>query len=252
MENSPSSRPLAGKVALVTGASRGIGRAIAERLSHDGAAVVVNYTQSAAQADEVVAALLASGGQAVAVQADVRQPAAIQRLFEQVAQQFGHLDILVNNAGVAGRGPLGTLDETAYAHIFDLNVRGVVLATQEAIRRFGPDGGRVISLSSVMGNRAVPGSSLYAASKAALDSLTKSWAGELGARGITVNAVAPGITETDMGKAIPAPVQQSAISRTAMGRVGQPQEIADVVSFLASHEARWITGQTIYADGGFS
>jgi 3-oxoacyl-[acyl-carrier protein] reductase len=251
MENNLSpTRPLAGKVVLVTGASRGIGRAIAERLSHDGAAVVVNYTQSAAKAEEVVAALVASGGKAVAVQADVSHPSDIQRLFAQTQEYFGRLDILINNAGVSDSGPLGTLDADKYAHIFDLNVRGVVLVSQEALSHFGPEGGRIINLSSVMGNRPVPGASLYATSKAALDSLTQSWAGELGLRGITVNAVAPGMTETDMRLSIPAPMQQNIISRTAMGLFGQPQEIADVVSFLAGHDGRWITGQTLYADGG--
>jgi 3-oxoacyl-[acyl-carrier protein] reductase len=252
MENTPTStRPLAGKVALVTGASRGIGRATAERLSRDGATVVVNYANSAAKAEEVVAALVAAGGQAVAVQADMRQPADIHRLFEQTLAQFGRLDILVNNAGVADPGPLDSSDEALYAQVFDLNVRGVLLATQEAARRFGQEGGRIINLSSVLSRRPVPGGALYGASKAALNSLTQSWAAELGPRGITVNAVGPGLTETDMAAALPPEVQQDAINHTALGRLGRPDEIADVVAFLAGHDARWITGQTIYVDGGF-
>ncbi|WP_206513027.1 glucose 1-dehydrogenase [Larkinella soli] len=250
METSQIIGKLNGKVAVVTGASRGIGRAIAERLSHDGAAVVVNYSQNADKAWELVARLEADGGRALAVRADLSKLADVQNLFEQVEQHFGHLDILVNNAGVAGGSPLDGLDENDYARIFDLNVRGVVFATQEAVRRFGPDGGRVINLSSVLGRMASPYSSLYAASKAAVDSITRSLAAELGSRHITVNAIAPGLTATDMGDSFPTEVKQTVIRNTALGRLGEPQDIADVVAFIASDEARWINGQTIYADGG--
>jgi 3-oxoacyl-[acyl-carrier protein] reductase len=245
-----SAQPLAGKVAIVTGASRGIGRAIAERLSHDGAAVVINYSQNAAKAEALAAELVAAGGRAVAVRADLGQLDEVRDLFKQTQAHFGRLDILVNNAGVAGGGPIDGLDESQYARIFDLNVRGGLFAAQEAARQFGPDGGRIINLSSVMGNRPSPLRTVYAASKAAVDSITKSLAAELGARRITVNSVAPGLTATDMGLSVPEEFQRQVVGNTALGRLGEPQDIADVVAFVASDAARWISGQTIYADGG--
>ena len=251
MENPPlPPGSLAGRVALVTGASRGIGRAIAERLGRDGAAVIVNYAQSAAPAQEVVAALVAAGGRAVAVQADLSQVADLRRLFAEALAHFRRLDILVNNAGALGGGPLDSLDETRFARIFDLNVRGPLLAAQEAARRFGPDGGHIVNVSSIMGSRPMAGSLLYAASKAALDSLTRNLAAELGPRNIRVNGVAPGLIETDMAAGISENTHRL-LGTTALGRaLGQPAEVADVVSFLVSPAARWVTGQTLPVDGG--
>lgn len=251
MENTQhSARPLAGKVALVTGASRGIGRAIAQRLSEQGAAIVVNYAQNAGKAEALAADLVARGGQALAVRADMGNLAEVSQLFEQVVAHFGRLDILVNNAGVLVDGPLEALDAAAYARSFDVNVRGVLFASQEAARRFGPEGGRIVNLSSVLGNRPAPGSAVYAATKAAVNSLTQSLAAELGARHITVNAVAPGLTETDMGAATAPTIHQYVIANTALGRLGRPEDIAEVVAFLVSDAGRWISGQTLYADGG--
>ncbi|MCB2409162.1 SDR family NAD(P)-dependent oxidoreductase [Hymenobacter lucidus] len=251
MENSSNSvQPLAGKVAVVTGASRGIGHAIAQRLSKDGATIVVNYAQNRAKAEELVATLAANGGQAIAVQADLGNLADVRRLFEQTQAQFGRLDILVNNAGIGGEPAFGEMDAERYAAIFDVNVRGVLFAAQEAAQRFGADGGRIINLSSVLGNRPSAFGVAYGATKAAVDSITKSLAVLLGPKGIRVNAVAPGLTVTDMGTAMPAAIQEHVARTTALGRMGEAEEIADVVAFLAGDSSRWITGQTVYADGG--
>ncbi|QJX47976.1 glucose 1-dehydrogenase [Hymenobacter taeanensis] len=251
MENVQNSgRPLAGKVAIVTGASRGIGRAVAEQLGQQGAAVVVNYSQNATKAEEVVAALIAQGGRALAVQANIGNASDIRRLFEQTQQEFGRLDILVNNAGVAGEPAFGSLDEVGFAALFDVNVRGVLFAAQEAAARFGPDGGRIINLSSVLGSRPSTMSVAYGATKAAVDSITKSLAALLGPRGIRVNAVAPGLTATDMASGFPEEVRNYIAQSTALGRLGNAGDIAAVVTFLASDAGSWITGQTLYADGG--
>jgi 3-oxoacyl-[acyl-carrier protein] reductase len=240
-----------GKVAVVTGASRGIGRAIAERLARDGAQVVVNYARSSEQAEQVVAGIREQRGHATAIQADMGQPEEIARLFEQTAERFGRLDILVNNAGAYEACPLERSDEAHYAALFDVNVRGVVLASREATRRFGDTGGRIINISSGAARAAVPGGAVYAASKAAVEALTRCHAAELGPRGITVNAVAPGFTQSDMlDVALPMDAREAMIALTALGRLGRPQDIADVVAFLASDDARWITGETLGASGG--
>ncbi len=250
MDSQDFTLPLTGEVAVVTGASRGIGKAIAQRLSRDGAAVVINYTTNADKAHELVTKLTAQGGQALAIQADLGKIADIRRLFEQVKRHFGRLDILVNNAGVSGGQALDTITEARFTEIFDVNVRGVVFASQEAARCFGPAGGRIINLSSVLARHA-PGNLVYGATKAAIDSITKSMAIELGPRGIRVNAVAPGLTVTDMGTSTPTTLQENAVKHTALGRMGEPEEIADVVAFLAGRDGRWISGQTIYTDGGY-
>lgn len=242
---------LEGKVAIVTGASRGIGASIAQRLAADGATVVVNYAQSEKRAMELVATIRSSGGRASAIQANMAEPSAIRALFERAEAAHGRLDILVNNAGVAPQRPLETIDEAYYAEIFDINVRGVLLATREAARRFGEGGGRIINISSFLARRPYPGCSVYTASKAAVDALTRCHAAELGPRGITVNAVSPGTVDTEMLRSgASAPVIQAMIQATALGRLGAPEDIADVVAFLASHDGRWITGQIIEASGG--
>lgn len=242
---------MTGKVAVVTGASRGIGRAVAERFARDGARVVVNYARSGDQAEQVVAGIREWGGEAIAVQADMGRPEQIAQLFKQTTERFGRLDVLVNNAGAYDAHRLERSDEAHYAALFDVNVRGVLLASREAARRFGETGGRIINISSGAARAAVPGGAVYAASKAAVEALTRCHAAELGPRGITVNAVAPGFTESDMlDVALPAEARDGMIALTALGRLGRPEDIADVVAFLTSDDARWITGETIGASGG--
>ena len=242
---------MTGKVALVTGASRGIGRAVAERLAKDGARVVVNFARNTEAAQETVAAIQAEGGEAVAEQADLSQAAEVTRLFDAVTDRFGRLDVLVNNAGVYEARPLDRVDEDHFTGLFDINVLAVLLASREAARRIGDGGGRIINLSSGAARAAVPGGSVYAASKAAVEALTRCHAAELGPRGITVNAVAPGFTESDMlDMALPSEARGMMIGLTALGRLGRPEDIADVVAFLASDDARWITGEVIGANGG--
>lgn len=239
---------LTGKVAIVTGASRGIGRAIAERLGQDGASVVVNYAGSAEKAQEVVQAIEAAGANAIAVRADLSNPNEVCHLFDATESRFGQLNILVNNAGIFLMKPAieTTLEE--FEQVMALNVRGVFLALQEAARRI-ENGGRIVNLSSIATLLSGANSSVYAASKAAVEQFTRVLAKELGDRGITVNAVAPGATETDM---MPDIVRETAPKMTPLGRLGQPTDIADVVSLIVSEEARWITGQIIGASGGMS
>lgn len=242
---------LEGKVAIVTGASRGIGASIAQRLAGDGATVVVNYAQSEKQAMELVGTIRASGGRASAIQASLSDPAAIPALFERAIAEHGRLDILVNNAGVGPIRPLEDIDQAHYDEVWNLNVRGVLLATQEAARRFGADGGRIINISSALATRQRPGTSVYTASKAAVNALTRCHAAELGPRGITVNAVSPGPVDTEMLRSnFPEAVLEGMAQATALRRLGTPEDIADVVAFLASHDGRWVTGQILEANGG--
>ena len=241
---------LAGKVAVVTGASRGIGAAIARRLAADGAKVVVNYSRNADAVAQVVAQIAAAGGEAFAVQADIADLGAVARLFEETNARFGRLDILVNNAAIADFRPLDAIDPAHFDRQFAVNVRGLLFATQAAARQMGA-GGRILHISSGAAQAAPPGTSVYSASKAAVEAMAKSHAAELGARGITVNVVAPGTTETDMlNAAMPKEVQQAMVANTALGRLGQPEDIADVVAFLASEDARWVTGQVLGVSGG--
>jgi 3-oxoacyl-[acyl-carrier protein] reductase len=241
---------LSGKIAVVTGASRGIGAAIARRLAADGATVAVNYSSSAKAATDLVAEIKAAGGTAAALQADVSDAAAVRKLFEAVHKHHGRVDILVNNAGVWANAPLSEFTLEHYRKVFDLNVVGPLLATSEAIKYMPASGGRVINISSGAARNLIAGGSVYSASKAALEALTFNWAVELGSRKITVNAVAPGITETEMVAGAPEDFKNGLIARTPLGRIGRPEDIADVVSFVASDDARWITGQTINAGGG--
>ena len=199
----------------------------------------------------MVAGIRERGGEAIAVQADMGRPEQIAQLFKQTTERFGRLDVLVNNAGAYDAHRLERSDEAHYAALFDVNVRGVLLASREAAQCFGETGGRIINISSGAARAAVPGGAVYAASKAAVEALTRCHAAELGPRGITVNAVAPGFTESDMlDVALPAEARDGMIALTALGRLGRPEDIADVVAFLTSDDARWITGETIGASGG--
>jgi len=243
---------LKGKVAVVSGASKGIGAAIAEELAKEGAAVVVNYAASAEKAEAVVARIQAAGGQAKAVRADLSDPAEARRLIEATTSAFGRIDILVNNAGVYEFHALPEITEEHFDHIFDLNVKGLLFATQAAANAFGARGGTIINISSVASLSAMPGTSVYSATKAAVDSLTRTLAAELGPRKILVNAILPGPVETDGTQSLAEwdEIRTQMVPRTPLGRVGQPLDIAKVASFLASDEAGWITGQVIPVAGG--
>ena len=246
-----SPKSLSGKIALVTGSSRGIGRAMVERLSRDGATVVVNYVSRGKKAQEVAAAVKADGGTAVALQADVSKFEDIQRLFNRTVEHFGRLDILVNNAGIRITKNVTEIEEEEFDRLFAVNVKGTFFSCQLAARRLS-DGGRIINVSSAVTKMMLPGYSIYAASKAAVDQITRTLSKELGGRNITVNAVCPGPVDTELlreGKTNEQ-IQQMA-QMAALGRIGRGEDIADVVAFLASDGARWITGQTIHVNGGY-
>jgi len=244
---------LTGKVAVVTGASKGIGAAIAKRLGAEGAAVVVNYASSKDGAERVVAAIVAAGGQAIAVKGDMSKAADIRGLFEETKKAFGALDVLVNNAGVFQFAPLEAVTEDEFHREFNINVLGPILATREAIKYFGPDGGSVINLSSVVSENPLPSSVVYSATKSAIDAITRSLAKELGPRKIRVNAIAPGGVETEgvhtLG-IIGTDFEKQMVAQTPLGRLGQPDDIAQVAVFLASADSAWLTGERITASGG--
>lgn len=236
------------KVAIVTGGSRGIGRAIAQRLAKDGTSLVINYARSADEAKELVSTIEANGGQALAVQADMSQVADIRRLFQETLARFGKLDILINNAGVAIYKPLAEATEEDFDSTFALNAKGTFFALQEAVRHIA-DNGRIVSISTggtVLGSA---GGSFYSGSKAAVEQFTKALAKEIGDRGITVNVVSPGFTDTEMLAKNPQ-FKEMGAKMSPLGRLGQPEDIADVVAFLVSEKGRWITGQNIEAGGG--
>ena len=243
---------LKGKIALVTGASCGIGRSIAERLARSGAAVAVNYSTSTAEADKLVAEIKAAGGNAIAIQADMARLADISRMFDKTITHFGKLDILVNNAGIIVVKPVGDTTEEDFDRIFAVNVKGVFFACQHAVKRLA-DGGRIINLSSSTTARLLPAYGAYVATKGAVEQLTRSLSKEVGARGITVNAVSPGPTETELFLTGKTPEQIDFFAKqSAFGRLGRPNDIADIVAFLASDESRWISGQNIRANGALA
>jgi len=241
------------KIAIVTGASKGIGASIARHLANEGAAVVVNYASSKQDAERVVADITRGGGRAIAVQGNVAKQADVDRLFAETKKAFGRLDILVNNAGVYEFAPLEQVTEESFRKQFDTNVLGVLLASQAAVRHFDADGGSIINISSVASTATPPMSAVYSATKAAVDAVTKALAKELGARNIRVNAINPGTVETEGVHAagfIGSDFMKDAIAKTPLGRIGQPQDIAPVAVFLASSDGAWVTGETLAVSGG--
>ncbi len=242
---------LSGKTALVTGSSRGIGRAIAERLSHHGVAVAINYVSNSGKAEEVVAGIVSNGGSAVALQADVSRLKDIQQLFDRALEHFGRLDILVNNAGIRISKNVVDFVEEEFDRQFAINVKGTFFSCQQAARRLS-DNGRIINISSAVTRMMLPGYAVYSASKGAVDQITRVLAKELGERQITVNAVSPGPVDTELFRDGKTKEQvQEMAQMAALKRIGNVNDIADVVSFLASDDARWITGQTIHVNGGY-
>ena len=244
---------LADKVAVVTGASKGIGAAIAKALAAEGAAVVVNYASSRRDADTVVAEITGKGGKAVAIQGDVSKSRDVERLFADTSNSFGRIDILVNNAGIYRFAPIETVTEDDFHQHFNINVLGVVLATKEAIKHFGPDGGSIINLSTAVTRNPPPGASVYVASKSAIEAITRVLAKELGPRKIRVNAISPGEVQTEGTRSagiVGSDFEKQLLQQTPLGRVGQPDDIAPVAVFLASDDARWVTGEILAASGG--
>jgi 3-oxoacyl-[acyl-carrier protein] reductase len=241
------------KVAIVTGASKGIGASVAKHLAAEGAAVVVNYATSKEGADRVVAEIVSNGGKATAVQANVAHLADIKRLIAETIKAYRKLDILVNNAGVYEFAPLENVTAELFHKMFDLNVLGLILVSQEAVNHFGPLGGSIVNISSVASVLAMPNGSIYSATKAAVDAITKSLSKELGPRKIRVNSVNPGMVETEgvhAGGFAEGDFRKHMEAQTPLGRIGQPHDIAPVVSFLASDDAAWITGETLFGAGG--
>jgi 3-oxoacyl-[acyl-carrier protein] reductase len=244
---------LNGKVAIVTGASKGIGASIAKHLAAAGASVVVNYSSSKEGADKVVAEITRAGGKAVAVGANVSKKHEIDHLFAESKKAFGRLDILVNNAGVFEFLPLAAITEAHFHRQFDLNVLGLILATQKAAEQFGVDGGSIINISSVVGVSPAPNGSVYSATKAAVDAVTKSLAKELGPKKIRVNSLNPGMVETEglhTAGFLDGDFHKQIVAQTPLGRIAQPDDIAKVAVFLASDDSGWVTGETLLVSGG--
>jgi 3-oxoacyl-[acyl-carrier protein] reductase len=244
---------LKGKVAVVTGASKGIGAAIAKQLAADGARVVVNYATSRQGADKVVSEIKGSGGEAIAVGGSVAKEKDIDQLFAETTKAFGKVDILVNNAGIYSFAPLEQITAEDYKRQYDTNVLGLLLTTKAALPYFPPEGGSVVNISSVVSTLAPADASIYSSTKGAVDTITKSLAKELGPRKIRVNAINPGlvITEGTQSAGLAASdFEKQAVANTPLGRAGRPEDIAPPVAFLASDDARWITGETIFVSGG--
>lgn len=242
---------LGNKVAVVTGASKGIGAGIAKSLAAEGASVVVNYASSKEGADRVVAEITGKGGKAIAVQGDVSKQEDISRLFAETKKAFGRLDILVNNAGVYEFQALGEVTEASFHKMFDLNVLGLLLTSQEALKYFGPEGGRIINIGSNASTLNLPTTVSYTATKAAVDSITRILAKELGPKKVSVNSINPGMVETEGTQAfLGTDFQKMLESQTPLGRIGQPNDIGPVAVFLASEDAGWLTGELVSAGGG--
>jgi 3-oxoacyl-[acyl-carrier protein] reductase len=245
-------KKLEGKVAVVTGASKGLGAEIAKQMAVEGASVVVNYSSSKAGADKVVADITGKGGKAVAVQADVSKPDDIKKLFAETKKAFGKLDVLVNNAGIYEFAPLEGITVENFNKQFGLNVLGLILVTQEAVKHFS-GGGSVVNISSVVGKLALPGATVYSASKAAVDSITRTLSAELGPKKIRVNAVCPGMVETEGNYTAKegSDFRKEVEEKTPLGRIGQVDDIAPAVVYFASDDSKWVTGETLYIAGGF-
>ena len=244
---------LTGKVAVITGASKGIGAEIARAFGAEGAAVVVNYASDRAGAQRVVDAIQQGGGKAIAVRADVSKPADVIGLFDETRRAFGPADILVNNAGVYAFGRIEDVTEPEFRRQFDTNVLGVLLATQQAVAHFGDRGGKVINVSSVVSQLAPPNSSIYSATKGALDTITRVLATELGPRNIRVNAINPGGVDTEGAQSagiVGSDFEKAMVAQTPFGRLGKPSDIAPLAVFLASDDAGWVTGELVRAAGG--
>jgi 3-oxoacyl-[acyl-carrier protein] reductase len=254
MSTTTSNKKLDGKVAVVTGASKGIGASIAKYLAAEGASVVVNYASSKAGADKAVSEITAAGGKAIAVQGDVSKQADITRLFEETAKTYGRLDVLVNNAGIYAFAPLEQITEELFHSQFNLNVLGLLLTTKEAVKYFGPEGGSVINISSGVTTVAPPNSSVYTATKFAVDGVTRVLAKELGARKIRVNAINPGMIETEgvhSGGFAEGDFRKFIESVTPLGRIGQVDDISPAAVYLASSDSKYITGETLLITGGW-
>jgi 3-oxoacyl-[acyl-carrier protein] reductase len=247
------SSKLSGKVAIVTGASKGIGASIATHLAAEGAAVIVNYSSSKEGADRVVADIKKAGGKALAFQANMAKKSEIERMFAETKKAFGKIDVLVNNAGTYQFSPIEAITEEHFHKMFDLNVLGLILASQESVKHFPAAGGSIINISSVVSTITPPNGSVYSATKAAVDAVTKSLAKELGARNIRVNSINPGPVDTEGTSSLfDADTRKRFITQTPLGRIGRPEDIATVAVFLASADSAWITGQTIYSTGGLT
>ena len=247
------SQKLAGKVAVVTGASKGIGAEIASQLAAEGASVVVNYASSKEGAERVVSGIVKKGGKAVAVHANMAQESDIRGLFAESKKAFGKVDILVNNAGVYEFIPLEGVTAEKFHRMFDINVLGLILASQEAVKQFGPEGGNIINISSVAATSAPPTASVYSATKAAVNAVTRSLAQELGPRKIRVNSINPGMIETEglhTSGITESEFRAETEAQTPLRRIGQPQDIAPMAVFLASSDSAWITGESFYITGG--
>ena len=244
---------LTGKVAVVTGASKGIGAGIAKALGAAGASVVVNYATDKAGADRVVAEITGQGGKAVAVGASVAKSAEIDTLFAETKKAFGKVDILINNAGVYGFSPVDQITEEDINRQFGINVTGLLLATQAAVALFPAEGGNIVNIGSVISETTLPQSAIYSGTKGAVDAITRVFAKELGSRNIRVNAINPGLiaTEGNAGFRGPeSPFEQAELAKTPLGRIGMPDDIADVVTFIVSEDARWVTGSLLQVAGG--
>jgi len=243
---------LENKVAMVTGASKGIGAEIAQSIASQGAKVIVNYLSDQKSAQAIVNTILEKGGEAFAVQADVSQSSQVASLFEKSVEKFGKLDVLVNNAGVYKFEPIELVTEEEYHRQFDNNVLGVILTIQESLKYFNKEeGGNIINISSVASQLPTPMSVIYSATKSAVDSITRTLAKELGPRKIRLNSVLPGPTQTEGNQIIDSEMESFVVASTPFGRIGKPNDISSLVTFLASDEASWITGQRIVVSGGF-
>jgi 3-oxoacyl-[acyl-carrier protein] reductase len=249
-------KKLEGKVAVVTGASKGIGAGIAKQLAAEGASVVVNYSSSKKGADVVVAEITEKGGKAIAVGANVANKSEIEKLFAETKKAYGKVDILVNNAGIYEFSPLEGVTEDHFNKQFGLNVLGLLLTTQEAVKLFTDKGGSIINISSIVGRNGFPGAAVYSATKGAVNSITQSLSKELGPKKIRVNGVAPGMVETEGTASMGITdseneMRKSVEAQTPVGRIGKPHDIATVVTFLASDDSAWVSGETWYVAGGF-